>query len=81
MMTNPTTENNVYKLVEQSATEIATNVASQLNEVAALLEKISPGNYGLLITSLRWHATQTVSGQFLEDYSKWVVTNLNYEYT
>lgn len=80
-MTNPTTDQNVYKLVEQSATEIATNVASQLNEVAALLEKISPGNYGLLVTSLRWHASRTGSGEFLDDYSKWVVTNLNYEYS
>lgn len=76
-----TTKNNVYALVEQSAVDLSTNVAAQLNEIAAQLEKISPGNYGLLVTSLRWHAARTASGDFLEDYSKWVVTNLNYEYT
>lgn len=82
MMTNPQTEatDTVHMEIQKSAMEISSNVSQQLMSTANLLEQIAPDKYGLLITSLRWHASQTASGDFLPEYSKWVASNLNYEY-
>jgi hypothetical protein len=46
----------VHQEIQCTAVEIATYVSDQLASTAALLEQIAPGPYGLLITSLRWHA-------------------------
>lgn len=83
-MMNPQTDSQsdtVHQEIQKSAIEISENVSQQLMSTANLLEQISPDKYGLLITSLRWHASQTASGDFLQDYSRWVATNLNYEFT
>lgn len=68
--------NNVYSLVDQAATDLAAKVAAHLNDTADQLEKLSSGNYGLLVTSLRWHATRTASNEFLDDYSTHVVKHM-----
>ena len=66
----------VHKAVQLSATELAANVAQNLNDTAAMLEKISPVQYGLLITSLRWHASRTASNDFIGAYQDWILDNL-----
>lgn len=70
----------VHQEIQCSAVEIATIVSDQLASTATLLEQIAPGPYSLLITSLRWHAAQTRSGDFLSEYSRWVASNLNHEH-
>lgn len=84
MMTNQQTDNiadNVHAEIQKSAIDVSSNVAIQLAELADLLEKVAPNNYGLLVTSLRWHASRTASNEFLSDYCRWVADNLNYEYS
>ena len=63
-------------LVNKHAADMAGNVADSLLETANLLSEISPSQYGLLITSLRWHASRTASNEFLEEYSKWILDNV-----
>lgn len=59
--------------LKNTATSISEDVAKNLQEVADLLSEITPSDYGLLITSLRWHAKRTLDGEFQSDYEKWAL--------
>jgi hypothetical protein len=56
--------------------EIMSELAQSFEETADMLEEISPSRYGLLITSLRWHASQTASGDFSDEFDEWIMRKI-----
>ena len=74
-MTSPKTEVEVTNIVHKYAVEMANDLAQNLMDTAKLLEDISSEQYGLLITSLRWHASRTASNEFLDEFSSWILLN------
>lgn len=47
----------------------------KVNDILSLadsLEKISPESFGLLITSLRWHAARLEAGEFREQFLEYI---------
>lgn len=46
--------------------------AVNIRWMADSLEKISPESFGLLITSLRWHATRLEAGEFREQFLEYI---------
>lgn len=74
MMTNQTIDMN-SDTAKSAVQDVANSMAAEMLTLAEMLEKCGDC-YGLLTTSLRWHAQRTVAGEFTDAYLNWMSSEI-----